>query len=275
MEKGGCSLIVKGGSSRIVQGGSSGGGVPGSSMGQKISRIYGTVVTRPLQRYNVEHRAAKEISRIEDPVGPALRAPMYSSDRELLEQIRESNPLLSEATHRKHDDLHARLRDVYVTSEQPEATPLVNPARPLPLDRANYNENFIPGMMRIDRSRIVTRGKVTIEQAVQFLTDHSAKPDVHTAATISDTYRLNPETTASALKYFKVFKVFVPEIKEEVKQFDPRQAGKDWVDEKKENLETVFKFQQERTARVKLLKEKEEKQRKQEQQVLEDGSKKR
>ena len=37
-----------------------------------------------LCRYNVEHRAAKEISRIEDPAGPALRAPMFQSDKELL-----------------------------------------------------------------------------------------------------------------------------------------------------------------------------------------------
>ena len=37
-----------------------------------------------LCRYNVEHRAAKEISRIEDPAGPALRAPMFHSDKELL-----------------------------------------------------------------------------------------------------------------------------------------------------------------------------------------------
>ncbi len=35
-------------------------------------------------RYNVEHRAAKVISKIEDPSAPAMRAPMYKSDKELL-----------------------------------------------------------------------------------------------------------------------------------------------------------------------------------------------
>ncbi len=35
-------------------------------------------------RYNVEHRAAKVISKIEDPAAPAMRAPMYKSDKELL-----------------------------------------------------------------------------------------------------------------------------------------------------------------------------------------------
>ena len=40
-------------------------------------------------RYNVEHRAAKEISRIEDPAGPAMRAPMFQSDKELLGKQRD------------------------------------------------------------------------------------------------------------------------------------------------------------------------------------------
>ncbi len=32
----------------------------------------------------MEHRAAKVISKIEDPSAPAMRAPMYKSDKELL-----------------------------------------------------------------------------------------------------------------------------------------------------------------------------------------------
>ena len=38
-------------------------------------------------RYNVEHRAAKVISKIEDPTAPAMRAPMYKSDRDLLGNV--------------------------------------------------------------------------------------------------------------------------------------------------------------------------------------------
>jgi len=241
-------------------------------MGQPLSRVYGFIVKRPLQRYNVEHRAAKEISRIEDPAGPALRAPMYESDKDLLEKIRQSNPSLADANLRKDGDLYNRLQDVYVTSEDPAGheppKPRDNPDRPFPQDRTNYSENFIPGLMRVDKNRSVPRGKVSLDDAVQFLSDHRSKPEVHTPQHIADTFRLNPETTANALKYFQVFQVFEPKKKFD-KDYDALELGKDWVEGKKEEYKSVMDYKLERDQKRKELEQKEEQKRKQE--LLEGG----
>jgi len=237
-------------------------------MGQKLSRVYGSLVKRPLQRYNVEHRAEKVLSKIENPEAPPQRAPMYQSDKDLLDNIRNSNPALAEATHKKDGELFTRLRDVYVTSTEREEALPPNPERPLPLDRAAYSEDFVPGLNRQDKSRAIPRGKVTLDQAVQFISDHNLKPAVHTAETISDSFRINPAITANTLKYFKIFKAMTPEKKNYV-EFDPLTAGKDWVEDTKEHVD-YFKLKRERDAKIKMLKEKEAAKKKQT--LLADGS---
>lgn len=225
-------------------------------MGQQVSRVFGFAVKRPLQRYNVEHRAAAEIARIEDPKGPAMRAPMFDSDKQLLEQLRHSNPELAKANVRKDQDLHTRLRDVYITSEDPDETPKPadNPSRPLPEDRSQYAENFVPGMMRVDKRKAV-RGRVTIDQAVKFITDHNQNPNEHSAEHIANTYRLNPETTANSLKYFRLFNVYIPEVKEEALPKGPDQLGKDWVEGVIEKKEALMDYHLEKEERLKKLKE--------------------
>jgi len=227
-------------------------------MGQQVSRVFRSSVKRPMQRYNVEHRAAAALAKIEDPNSPAVRAPMYESDKIQLENLRQSNPELAETEARRDDDLHKRLRDVYVKSEDPVefAKPEADPNRPLPEDRTQYAENFVPGMMRRDK-RKAARGKVTLDDAVKFLTDHSIKPDVHTADHIADTYRLNPEKTANALKYFKVYKVHIPEDEVEKERLHgPQQLGKDWIEGRIEDRKTMMEYQLEREEKRKNLEQK-------------------
>ena len=72
-----------------------------------MSRARGHFVTRPAQRFNIEARTEKLLSR-EKPVP----APQFQSDRELLAQIRANNPEIAEAAVKKDDELHNRLRDV-------------------------------------------------------------------------------------------------------------------------------------------------------------------
>ena len=56
-------------------------------MGNAVSRVYGTIVKRPLQRYNVEHRAEKLITKFEDPKAAPQRAPMYEADAKLRDEV--------------------------------------------------------------------------------------------------------------------------------------------------------------------------------------------
>jgi len=268
-------------------------------MGQQVSRVYGFLVKRPIQRYNVEHRAAKVISKIGDPKAPAMRAPMFETDKQLIDDLRRNNPGLAEVSSRKDDELFSRLRDVYVTSADPvtaaadpvtaAADPVtaakspddgheptakkVDPTRPLPLDRTQYQDNFVPGLMRIDKSRKTPRGKVSIDNAITFITEHSLKPETVTSTTISENYRLNPETTANTLKYFGIFKAYVPPEKEYKKEFDALEAGKNWVETKQEVVTTMLDYQKERSERRKLLLEKEERRKKQT--LLNEGDKER
>jgi len=221
-------------------------------MGQAASRVYGSLIKRPAQRYNIEHRAAKVISKIEDPSSPAMRAPMFQTDKDILENARRDNPDFGNEIKRKDEALHTHLKDVYVTSQDPSGKPpdqmarkQVNLDRPLPLDRrAGKTEVFIPGLMRVDR-RGASRGKVTIEEAITLLTEHTSKPDIHTVQVLSDKYRLNPEILEEVLKHFKLFKIHIP-VNKEVEEFDALKAGKDWVIDTKEELKESYDFMQER-----------------------------
>lgn len=225
-------------------------------MGQQVSRVYGTLIKRPAQRYNVENRAHKVISKIEDPSSPAMRAPMFQTDRDILENVRRTNPDLGIEMKRKDQTLHSHLKEVYVTSQDPKSMEptdehthtdkkKIHPDRPLPLDRsAGKSEVFIPGLHRIDKRKSI-RGKVTIEEAMTLLTDHATKPEVHTVEALSNAYRLNPEILEEVVKHFKLFKVHIPEDKE-VKEFDALKAGKDWVIDTKEEIQDSYDFMKER-----------------------------
>jgi hypothetical protein len=78
-------------------------------MGQALGKVRGALVTRPLQRYNIEARAEAVFEK--DQATPR-RAPQFKSDRDLLEEIRRTNPAIAEAAARKDDVLHGRLKEV-------------------------------------------------------------------------------------------------------------------------------------------------------------------
>ena len=118
-----------------------------SRMGAQVSRVYGFMVRRPLQRYNVEHRAEKMVKKFEDPTAVPHRAPMYKSDAEVLEAVRRDNPEVLESVAVKNDPLHDRLKSVYVASSDPAPDPRAGEAadRPLPKDvRQHYQVSFFP-----------------------------------------------------------------------------------------------------------------------------------
>jgi len=230
-------------------------------MGNKASRVYGTLIKRPLQRYNVEYRAEKVVKKIEDPSAAAMRAPMYQSDAELLEEIRRQNPTMAEQAVRKDDDLHHRLKSVYVESTDPvvEEVPQSDPSKPLPRDTSQYSYDFVPAQLRLDttdrKARTLPRGKVTLEQTVDILTQYKMSEENFDHLAIADQYRLNPEKVKQAVKYFTIFNMMETKTREaETTTPDPLVAGKDWV-EKLQNPGDSFNKQMEQ--RDQLLEAKE------------------
>ena len=102
--------------------------------GQAFSKLRGSLIKRPIQRFNIEARTDKLLSK-EKPIP----APQYKYDKELLESIRQDNPEVVDAATKKDDVLLERLKDVYVASNDPQDfDPDINrklpdnPERPLP-----------------------------------------------------------------------------------------------------------------------------------------------
>jgi len=210
-------------------------------MGNKVSRVYGSLVRRPLQRFNAEHRAEKKITEFSDPSASAVRAPMYKADAELLEKLREFKPELAESQVKKDPELHSRLRDVYVTSEGEDPRQPERPDRPLPRDVQPYSQDFIPAQLRLDPKRKLTRGKVSLEQAVDFITKHSETKKEFGSKEIADQYRINPETVENTLRYCFTFSLMETETRSsEIVKPDPLQAGEDWQERVKPDIVKLF-----------------------------------
>jgi len=203
-------------------------------MGAQVSRVYGFVVRRPLQRFNVEHRAEKMIKKFEDPAALPHRAPMYKSDAAVLEEFRRENPDLIALEGKKDDPLHDRLKAVYVSSTDPAPDPRLGETenKPLPRDVRQHYDDFVPAQMRVERSgqtRTLPRGKVSINQAVDMLTRHSKTEGVYGVEEISEEYRLNKEVVTNTVKYFSIFSMMETKTREnEGDRPDPLAAGPDW-----------------------------------------------
>ena len=199
-------------------------------MGNAVSRVYGAVVKRPLQRYNVEHRAEKLITKFEDPTAAPQRAPMYKSDADMMEEIRKTE----DGIHKVEDQLLDRLKAVYVSNKDNEAAPdpkqIENPERPLPRDVAQHYANFVPAQMRLERSggrvKTLARGKVTLDMAVDMINRHQASRGQYGAQEISGDFKINKEVAANIVKYFEIFKMMETTTREdEAHQPDPLIAG--------------------------------------------------
>lgn len=133
-------------------------------MGQTISRARGALITRPMQRFNIDNRTDKLLNQ-EKP----KPAPKYESDQQLLESIRRENPELLEATTKKDLDLLNKLEKIYVTSKDPlEFDPDINrklpynPNKPLPEKgiRSGPGGGFLEASMLQKRKRA---GKLSID----------------------------------------------------------------------------------------------------------------
>ena len=199
-------------------------------MGNAVSRVYGAVVKRPLQRYNVEHRAEKLITKFEDPTAAPHRAPMYKADADLMEEVRKTE----EGIHKVEDQLLDRLKTVYVSNKDDEAAPdpkqIENPERPLPKDISQHYANFVPAQMRLERAggrvKGLVRGKVTLNMAVDMVNRHQASGGKYGAQEISGDFKINKEVAANIVKYFEIFNMMETTTREEeFHQPDPLVAG--------------------------------------------------
>jgi hypothetical protein len=76
-------------------------------MGKTLSKIRGHLITRPVQRFNIEHRTEKLLAR-----DKPIQAPKFQTDIDLLEKVRRENPEILEETRNRDPLLEDRLKQV-------------------------------------------------------------------------------------------------------------------------------------------------------------------
>jgi len=199
-------------------------------MGNAVSRVYGTIVKRPLQRFNVEHRAEKLITKFEDPKAAPQRAPMYEADVKVREEIIRTE----DGVHKVGPELLDRLKQVYVDSQDTNPRAAENPDRPLPRDVAQHYQDFVPAQMRVERQgreRSIPRGRVTLNQTLDILNKYRTTEGEFGAEQISGEYKINKNVADNVVRYYELFNMMETNTREnEYDPPDPLTAGKDWVD---------------------------------------------
>ena len=83
--------------------------------GQALSKMRGSLITRPMQRFNIEARTDKILNKEK-----SVSSPKYPSDKELLEEIRQDRPEIVEAATKKDTEFLSKLQNIYVASSDPE-----------------------------------------------------------------------------------------------------------------------------------------------------------
>ncbi|KAG8309151.1 mitochondrial respiratory chain complex I assembly [Homalodisca vitripennis] len=101
-----------------------------------------------------------------------------------------------------HTLLSHNLYLVVSRSERP-----VNPERPLPLSR-HTDEEVTYGYSESEEQHIPP-GRVSLKQALQFISDSQSDPDKHTSTAIAAQYKLDINTTNDILEHFKMFNVHI------------------------------------------------------------------
>ncbi|XP_049794425.1 protein NDUFAF4 homolog [Schistocerca nitens] len=155
---------------------------------------------RALNRFNVENRAVKEMSK--DKPTPAPRHPSMTL---AIEQMAKENPDVLNHELTKNTALDSRLKRVFVISKdtQPEVS---EPTRPLPQSHkvVESPEFGFEEPEMIPRWRFVLR---------HFITLHQENPKEKTPALLAKKYKLDPVIMDKILTYYKTSEVYTPETK--------------------------------------------------------------
>ncbi|XP_076656434.1 NADH dehydrogenase [ubiquinone] 1 alpha subcomplex assembly factor 4 isoform X2 [Halictus rubicundus] len=165
----------------------------GLIMGKVLSRL-----TRPIRTMNIENRAQKVISR-EKPV-PAPHHASVSKQKELVDKM---YPNFMEEHNVKNPALDERLKNVFVTSDdpvQPEQKTKEETAKVLP-QKGVSAPDFEFGFYEADT---IPEGRCSLRQALAFMKSHADNPTEHTIEKIAVQYKLDKNVVASILKHFKI-----------------------------------------------------------------------
>lgn len=186
-----------------------------------MGKVY-SLLTRPIRTFNIANRAEKIISR-EKPV----RAPQYAYAEKQKKLSDEVNPNFLKEHYRKDMQLDQRLKDVFVTSTDPEKVieSTKEEQRPLPQNRHTPDE-FI---FDFYEPTMIPVGKCSMKQAMQFIWHHQHDPATHNSENIAAEYKIDKKVVDDILKHFKLYKTVTLDSPEKLD--DPLQ---DMIDQARE-----------------------------------------
>ncbi|XP_018579512.1 protein NDUFAF4 homolog [Anoplophora glabripennis] len=168
-------------------------------MGKALS-----LISNPFKNFNLESRAHKVISQPKP-----VPAPRHKKDQLDFERLMKEYPEAYQESLKKNEQLDKNLRDVYVTSHDPvvETKTEANPDRPLPTDRKTVGM-FLYGVKEPNH---VPLGKITLANALKFISKHQNEPLDYNAKAISAEYSIPKNTVKDILKHYRVFEVYIPQ----------------------------------------------------------------
>ncbi|XP_027748932.1 NADH dehydrogenase [ubiquinone] 1 alpha subcomplex assembly factor 4 isoform X1 [Empidonax traillii] len=167
-------------------------------------------VTRVFRTFNVESRARREISK-EKPT-PAPRHPTTRLD------ATADQPEVKEQIIRKDERLLTFLKDVYVESRDPPVRVKDGGGERLPCKQEEKRLTKLGHLGALDVKK-VSKGKISIVEALTLLNDHKFHPQIWTAEKIAAEYSLELKDVNSLLEFFIPFTVqeFPKETKKAIK----------------------------------------------------------
>lgn len=104
---------------------------------------------------------------------------------------------------KKDSVLDDRLKQVYVTSSKIENPMIESDKSKLPQDRKQV-EVFEYGFLEPDPKKLA-RGKCTLRQAIQFISDHQTNPEEWTATKIANDFKMKEDLVGELFSYSLYF----------------------------------------------------------------------
>ncbi|KAI9565759.1 hypothetical protein GHT06_009551 [Daphnia sinensis] len=158
-------------------------------------------VMRPFKNFAVEARAERVLAK-EKPTP----APWHPTTQKRIDDLIKSNPDLIDGQLTKKDELLGnRLKEIYVTSTDKPIT-VKQTEKPLPAERKNVES---PEFGYQEPARI-TKGKLSIRQALLLIGKHHHDPVIHNAMSLANEYTIHPKVSENILKYFRTFEYYQP-----------------------------------------------------------------
>lgn len=205
------------------------------NMGKTLSKARGHLITRPMQRFNIETRTEKLLEK-----DKPMPAPKFHADIEARQQNLAQNWQKMEKDIRAKDEpLTKRLEDVYVTSEDPEGFDPeinrrrpVNPNRPLPADSYAYQ---LQKGFGTPEGYQAPSGRITLEATQNMLLDHAKDPQGFNAGALATKYDIKVADAEAIIQSFRVFTFIKGDGKDPLSEQEienrknPYLAQPDWV----------------------------------------------